>query len=68
MQMYEGLPIITNKMPEDERRGIPHHLLGVVGLQEPTCRVDKFVSEALRTVRILISIELETKSDLSSDR
>lgn len=50
MQMYEGLPIITNKMPEDERRGIPHHLLGVVGLQEPTWTVNKFVKEALKTV------------------
>jgi len=50
MQMYDGLPIITNKIPEDERRGIPHHLLGCIGLQEPTWRVDRFVKEALRVV------------------
>jgi len=54
MQMYDGLPIITNKIPEDERRGIPHHLLGCVGLQEPTWRVDRFVKEALRTVGTVI--------------
>lgn len=28
MQMYEGLDIITNKHPVNEREGIPHHLLG----------------------------------------
>lgn len=26
MQVYKGLPVLTNKMPEDERRGIRHHL------------------------------------------
>jgi len=56
MQMYDGLPIITNKIPEDERRGIPHHLLGCVRLQEPTWRVDRFVKEALRTVSMMVEI------------
>lgn len=28
MQVYRGLDIITNKHPEGERDGIPHHLLG----------------------------------------
>jgi len=52
MQMYDGLPTITNKIPVDEQRGIKHHLLGCVGLEEPTWRVGKFVQEALKTVRI----------------
>jgi len=56
MQMYDGLPIITNKIPGDERRGIPHHLLGCVGLQEPTWRVDRFVKETLRTVSMMVEI------------
>lgn len=30
MQMYEGLPIITNKMTIQERQGVPHHFLGTV--------------------------------------
>ncbi|ODV89667.1 hypothetical protein CANCADRAFT_142040 [Tortispora caseinolytica NRRL Y-17796] len=30
MQMYKGIPIITNKHPERERRGVPHHMLGFV--------------------------------------
>ncbi|KAK7285380.1 hypothetical protein RJT34_20149 [Clitoria ternatea] len=28
MQVYEGLDIVTNKIPKEEQRGVPHHLLG----------------------------------------
>jgi tRNA dimethylallyltransferase len=51
MQLYEGLPIITNKMPENERNGIPHHLLGCIGLEEPTWTVGQFVSKARETIQ-----------------
>ncbi|KAI5806600.1 IPP transferase-domain-containing protein, partial [Peziza echinospora] len=34
MQMYKGLPILTNKMPEGERMGVAHHFLGGVGVGE----------------------------------
>ncbi|MCL7050132.1 hypothetical protein MKW94_027207 [Papaver nudicaule] len=27
IQLYRGLPILTNKMPVEERRGVPHHLI-----------------------------------------
>lgn len=30
MQVYEGLDIVTNKVPIDERKGILHHLLGTI--------------------------------------
>lgn len=30
MQVYKGLNIVTNKVTEEECRGIPHHLLGFV--------------------------------------
>jgi tRNA dimethylallyltransferase len=50
MQLYEGLPIITNKITKDEMKNIPHHLLGCVGLREETWTVGKFVNEALSTV------------------
>jgi tRNA dimethylallyltransferase len=50
MQLYEGLPVITNKMPEDERNGIPHHLLGCIGLNEETWTVGNFVSNALAKI------------------
>ncbi|KAK7270256.1 hypothetical protein RIF29_23269 [Crotalaria pallida] len=28
MQVYEGLDIVTNKIPNEEQHGVPHHLLG----------------------------------------
>jgi len=34
MQMYDGLPIITNKMTTGERQGVPHHFLGTVPMRE----------------------------------
>jgi tRNA dimethylallyltransferase len=51
MQMYKGLPIITNKISEDERRGVPHHLLGNIGLEEETWVVGAFKREASRLIR-----------------
>ncbi|XP_054779529.1 adenylate isopentenyltransferase 3, chloroplastic-like [Prosopis cineraria] len=30
IQVYRGLDIITNKIPESQQRGIPHHLLGII--------------------------------------
>ncbi|KAK1351745.1 Adenylate isopentenyltransferase [Heracleum sosnowskyi] len=30
IQVYDGLDIVTNKVTEEECRGVPHHLLGVV--------------------------------------
>ncbi|KAK8498924.1 hypothetical protein V6N12_044654 [Hibiscus sabdariffa] len=30
IQVHQGLDIVTNKIPEEERCGVPHHLLGVI--------------------------------------
>ncbi|KAJ4978067.1 hypothetical protein NE237_008847 [Protea cynaroides] len=30
MQVYEGLDVLTNKVPLYERKGVPHHLLGTI--------------------------------------
>lgn len=46
MQMYDGLPIITNKITPEERQGIPHHLLGFVALDEEPWRVGLFKKKA----------------------
>lgn len=51
MQMYKGLPIITNKISEQERKGIPHHLLGNIGLEEETWVVGVFKREASKLIR-----------------
>lgn len=50
MQLYTGLPIITNKITEDEQEGIPHHLLGCIGLHEQTWVVGTFVRNALKVI------------------
>lgn len=49
MQMYEGLPIITNKITKEEMCGVPHHLLGFLDVKD-VWRVGKFVREAARIV------------------
>lgn len=46
MQMYKSLPIITNKLPVNERQGVPHHLLDFIGLDETPWTVNKFVKES----------------------
>jgi tRNA dimethylallyltransferase len=35
MQVYRGMDIGTAKLPVDERRGIPHHLLDLLEVTEP---------------------------------
>lgn len=50
MQLYTGLPIITNKITEEEQEGIPHHLLGCIGLDEQTWFVGTFVRNALKVI------------------
>lgn len=51
IQLYKGLPIVTNKIPENERAGIPHHLLDMVELHEQTWTVHQFVREADRVIQ-----------------
>jgi tRNA dimethylallyltransferase len=51
MQMYQGLPIITNKIPLQERNGILHHLIDFVGLEEEPWRISKFKKESLRLIK-----------------
>lgn len=51
MQLYRGLPIITNKIPVDERNGIPHHLMDFIGLEEEPWHINKFRNECLQQIR-----------------
>jgi tRNA dimethylallyltransferase len=50
MQLYTGLPVITNKITQEEQQGIPHHLLGHIGLDEQTWVVGTFVKRALGVI------------------
>lgn len=51
MQMYRGLPIITNKISLEEQRSIPHHLLGNISLDHETWVVGVFKREASRIIQ-----------------
>ncbi|KAI0376638.1 tRNA isopentenyltransferase [Hypomontagnella monticulosa] len=51
MQMYKGLPVITNQVSLEEQRGVPHHLLATIDPSEPTWTVDVFAREANRLIR-----------------
>ncbi|KAG7113728.1 tRNA dimethylallyltransferase like protein [Verticillium longisporum] len=51
MQLYQGLPAITNKMTTAERRGIPHHLLDHIPLDEPAWVVGDFKRAANKVIR-----------------
>jgi tRNA dimethylallyltransferase len=53
MQLYEGLPIITNKITKEDMKGVPHHLLSCIGLEEETWTVGKFVNKALGVVSLV---------------
>ncbi|KJZ73973.1 hypothetical protein HIM_06641 [Hirsutella minnesotensis 3608] len=50
MQLYNGLPIITNKIPLAEQRGIPHHLLGHISLADQPWQVEEFKREATKVM------------------
>lgn len=51
MQLYRGLPIITNKITAAEQRGIPHHLLDRIPLSDVPWDVTEFKKHALDTIR-----------------
>lgn len=51
MQLYRGLPIITNKIPIHEREGVPHHLIDFIGLEDEPWRIGQFRKECLRVIR-----------------
>ncbi|EKG13559.1 tRNA isopentenyltransferase [Macrophomina phaseolina MS6] len=50
MQLYEGLPVITNKITVEEMKGVPHHLLGAITHHEETWTVTEFVKRALNVI------------------
>jgi len=51
MQMYQGLPIVTNKITPEEQQGIPHHLLNVIRLDEEPWRITQFKQRTFHIIR-----------------
>lgn len=56
MQVYEGLEIVTNKISEDECKGVPHHLLGIVD-PEADFTAGNFVSTASLAMKSIVGRE-----------
>lgn len=50
MQMYKGLPIITNQIPVSERKGVPHHLISSIDLEQETWTITRFKRETLKLI------------------
>ncbi|NUN94224.1 MAG: tRNA (adenosine(37)-N6)-dimethylallyltransferase MiaA, partial [Verrucomicrobiae bacterium] len=50
MQLYRGMEIGTAKPTEAERRGVPHHLLDFLDIEEPSDAA-RFRKAALETAR-----------------
>ncbi|KAL9015355.1 MAG: hypothetical protein Q9173_000036 [Seirophora scorigena] len=55
LQMYEGLPIATNKLPLPDRKSIPHHLLECVKWDEEPWTVGKYVAAATGIIRDIVA-------------
>ncbi|EYU46608.1 hypothetical protein MIMGU_mgv1a026307mg [Erythranthe guttata] len=54
MQVYQGLDIATNKITDEERRGVPHHLLGVVADPETDFSAGNFRAVASISMRSIL--------------
>ncbi|RKP07118.1 IPP transferase-domain-containing protein, partial [Thamnocephalis sphaerospora] len=48
-RVYRGFDVLTNKMPIEERKGVPHHLMEFVDSKDTYGVVD-FEQDALRTI------------------
>ncbi|KAF2314894.1 hypothetical protein GH714_037097 [Hevea brasiliensis] len=58
MQIYKGLEVTTNKITEEERSGIPHHLLGEVNpnadfIAKDFCNMASLAIESISTRGLL---------------
>ncbi|KAL3425740.1 hypothetical protein PVAG01_02531 [Phlyctema vagabunda] len=51
MQLYHGLPVITNKITIEEQNGIPHHLLGCIPLDEEPWHAGLFKKNAGKIIQ-----------------
>ncbi|CAJ1844599.1 unnamed protein product [Sphenostylis stenocarpa] len=54
IQVYKGLDIITNKVSESERCGIPHHLLGIIDDPDYDFTIDDFCKHVLLALDTII--------------
>jgi tRNA dimethylallyltransferase len=50
MQMYNGLPIITNKATQTEMQDVPHNLIGFLNPLKKDYKVVEFKKDAIKKV------------------
>ncbi|KAG7658861.1 unnamed protein product [Arabidopsis thaliana] len=55
IQVYEGLEITTNQITLQDRRGVPHHLLGVINPEHGELTAGEFRSAASNVVKEITS-------------
>ncbi|KAJ9182041.1 hypothetical protein P3X46_006076 [Hevea brasiliensis] len=55
MQVYKGLDIVTNKVTQEECRGVPHHLIGVVVDPNANFTCDDFRYHASDAVQSIVA-------------
>ena len=53
IQVYKGLDIVLNKIPESERHGIPHHLLGIIDNPKYNYTAEEFCQHALDAIDLI---------------
>ena len=51
-QVYRGFPITTAQISPEEMRGIPHHLMNIVDIEE-TYTAARFVQDATRAITVI---------------
>ncbi|XP_047181903.1 adenylate isopentenyltransferase 5, chloroplastic-like [Vigna umbellata] len=54
IQVYKGLDIITNKVSESQRSGIPHHLLAIIDDPDYDFTIDDFCNHVLHALDIIV--------------
>ncbi|CAK8541987.1 unnamed protein product [Lathyrus sativus] len=54
IQVYKGLDIVTNKIPETERCLIPHHMLGIIDDPDYDFTVHDFCKKMLETLDVIV--------------
>ncbi|MED6155363.1 Adenylate isopentenyltransferase 5, chloroplastic [Stylosanthes scabra] len=54
IQVFKGLNITTNKVTEEESRGVPHHLLGFIDPNAQDITAAQFSQEATRAVDSIV--------------
>jgi len=54
IQVYRGLDIVTNKVPESERCSIPHHIIGIIDDPEYDFTTNDFCNHVVESLDLII--------------